>query len=86
MKMVDNYGVVMVDITALKRRGEDLVVKGKIMGSMPGTFYLKPAEVWSVLGLLSWQVLSYLPVMLFKGWQRSGKSKKHPEGKERFAR
>lgn len=75
MKMFDSYGNSMVDIVTLTREDDDLVVEGKIMGSMPGKFYIRPEEVWSAIKLLSWSVVIYMPIMLIKGWRRSKRSK-----------
>lgn len=71
MKLFDKYGNVMMEISSLERRGDDIVIKGKMMGSMPGTFYLKPAEAWSVLSLLTWKLVRYLPLFLYKAWRQS---------------
>ena len=69
-KMVDLHGNVMMEIMSLERKADDLVMKGKMMGTMPGTIYLKPEEAWNGLKILSWQVMRYLPLYLFRGWCR----------------
>jgi len=75
MKMFDSYSNVMVDITELARKNDNLVLKGKMLNSIPGMFYLRPEEVWSAIRLLSWPVIRYLPIMLIKGWWLSKRSK-----------
>jgi hypothetical protein len=76
VKFFDGYGNVMMEIASVERKGDDLVIRGKMMGSMPGVFYLRPAEVWSASRLLSWPVISYVPRMLYRGWRTSRSTKR----------
>jgi len=73
MKMYDTYRNVMMDVSSLERKGDDLVMKGKMMGTMPATIYLKPEEVWQAKSLLSWSIIWYLPILMIKGWRQSRK-------------
>ncbi|MBU1055329.1 MAG: hypothetical protein KKC46_16130 [Proteobacteria bacterium] len=75
MKMYDSYKNVMMDISSLKRKGDDIVMKGTLMGTMPSTIYVKPEEVWNAIKMLSWPIISYLPMMVIKGWKLSKRSK-----------
>jgi hypothetical protein len=75
MKMSDMYGNVMMVITAVERREDGLVMKGNMMGTMPATIYLKPEDIWESKSLLSWSVVLYFPIMIFKGWWRTRKLK-----------
>jgi hypothetical protein len=77
MKMYDLYRNVVMYVSTLERKGDDLVMKGKIMGTMPTTIYLKPEEVWQAKSLLSWSIIWYLPVLMIKGWRQS--RKQHPQ-------
>jgi len=72
--MLSKEGIEMMDVKSIQREGERLVLKGKIMGSMPATIYLRPEDVWAGWQLLPFSVLAVLPVMLFKGFRRSRKS------------
>jgi hypothetical protein len=74
MKMLDTYGNVMMEIVSLERKGDSLLMKGKMMGTMPATIYIKPKEVWQGMRLLRWPIISYLPLLLFRAW-RSRKDK-----------
>lgn len=74
MKMFDMNGAVLMDVASLERRGDDLVMKGKMMGTMPATIFIKPEEIWKAKSLLSWSILWYLPIIVIKGWLRSLKS------------
>ena len=73
MKMYDLYRNVVMDVSSLERKGDDLVMKGKMMGTMPATIYIKPEEVWLAKNLLSWSIIWYLPALMVKGWRRSRK-------------
>jgi len=72
--MLSKDGIEMMDVKSIQREGEKQVLKGKIMGSMPATIYLRPEDVWAGWQLLSWRVLAGLPLMLLKGSRRSRKS------------
>ena len=74
MKIYDMHGNVMMDIISVDRKGDNLSMKGKMMGAMPATLYLKPTELWQAKSLLSWRVIRYLPSMLIKGWKQSKKA------------
>ncbi|MFH2047023.1 MAG: hypothetical protein ABIK92_17990, partial [Pseudomonadota bacterium] len=64
------------DMLSMSREGENLVVKGKMMGAMLATIYVKPKDIWQSLGLLSFSIIVYLPVMLVKGFFANRKDKK----------
>lgn len=74
MKMYDPHGNELMNAQSLERQGDDLVMKGKMMGTMPATIHIRPEELWEARHLLSWSVLSYLPAMFIKGWRRSRKA------------
>jgi len=73
MIMYDVYGNVMMEISSLERKADDLVMKGKMMGTMPACIYLRPKEAWQAKSLLSWSIIWYVPSMLIKGWLQSRK-------------
>ena len=73
MKMYDMHGNIMMDISSLDRKGDNLVMKGKMMGAMPASIYLKPKDLWQAKSLLTWRVIRYLPSMIVKGWKQSRK-------------
>ncbi|MFH2046406.1 MAG: hypothetical protein ABIK92_14795 [Pseudomonadota bacterium] len=76
MKMYSKEGVEMMDMLSMSREGENLVVKGKMMGAMLATIYVKPKDIWQSLGLLSFSIIVYMPVMLVKGFLANRKDKK----------
>jgi len=73
MKLYDIHGNVMMEISPLDRKGDDLVTKGKMMGAMPASIFLRPNDLWQAKSLLSWRVIRYLPSMAIKGWKQSRK-------------
>lgn len=56
----------LMTVTAIERQGNDLVVKGKIFGTMPMTAKLKPAEVREAVKLLGFRNILFAFTMLFR--------------------
>lgn len=71
MKMFSKDGVEMVDVRAVDRDGDRLLLKTKVMGSMSATIVLRPQDLWEALRLLSWPLLLRLPGMLYRGRQQA---------------
>ena len=69
MKLTSKDGVEMMDIRSLEREGDVLVVKGKIMRSMPVTIHIRPEDLWEAYSLFSWRLLLRLPMLMFKGFR-----------------
>jgi DNA-binding transcriptional regulator LsrR (DeoR family) len=65
--MYSREGQEMVDVKKISREGENLVMKAKLMGAYSMNIYLSPAEMRSMLTLLSWEVLKYVPEMMVVG-------------------
>jgi hypothetical protein len=79
MKLVSKDGVEMMEIRSLERQGDVLVVKGKIMRSMPATIHLRPEDLWQAFSLFSWPVLMRLPLLMYKGFRLSRQAKRQPQ-------
>jgi hypothetical protein len=71
MKLLSKDGVEMMEIRSVIREANVLVIKGKVMGSMPTTIHLRPEDLWQAYRLLSWRILLALPVLMLKGYRRS---------------
>jgi hypothetical protein len=56
----------MIVVTAIERQGGELVVKGKIFGTMPMTAKIRPAEVRSAWKLLSLRTLLFALTLPFR--------------------
>jgi hypothetical protein len=67
MKMYSKDGIEMMDLYSLEQIGDNLVVRGKLLRSMPATIYLRPEEVLKAIKLLTWRVVLYMPIILVKG-------------------
>ncbi|MEP6547563.1 MAG: hypothetical protein ABJD53_08850 [Gammaproteobacteria bacterium] len=57
----------MITISAIERDGRELVLRGKIFGTMPMTARVRPEEVRSALKLLNWRTALFL---LSLPWRR----------------
>jgi hypothetical protein len=73
MKMFSRDGVEMMDVKSFQCEGENLILKGKMMGTMPVAIFLRPEDVWRSLSLFSWPVIVRLPLILVKGFVRCRK-------------
>lgn len=56
----------LMTVTAIERHGNELVVKGKIFGTMPMTAKLRPAEARHALRLLGFRNALFALSMLFR--------------------
>ncbi len=78
MKMFSKEGIEMMEVKSIQQDGDNLVMKGKVMGSMSTVILIKPEDCWQAVKLLGWRTLLHMPLILFKGyWQ----AKKSAEGK-----
>jgi hypothetical protein len=68
MKMFSKEGVEMVDVKSIERDGDQLVVKGKVMGAMTTTILVKPEDCWQAVRLIGFSVILRLPLILMKGF------------------
>lgn len=75
----DVYGNPMAQITRISFKKDDLVAKAVLLGSMPSTMYMRPEEVWKILGMISFETLLGMPKFLITGAKRvnvvNGKAK-----------
>ncbi len=67
-------GAVLMEIKKLEYRNSKLVVRGKMMGTMPTTAHLYPGELWKALTIISFNVILSFPKLIYLGW-KSGKYK-----------
>lgn len=66
MKVYSGDNSELMEITALARDGSNLIIKGKIFGTMPMTAKLHPAEARKVIKLLDWKLVLFLLTFLFR--------------------
>ena len=56
----------LMRVSAIERDGSDLLIKGKVFGTMPMTARLTPAEARQGLKLLRLRLILFLISMLFR--------------------
>ncbi len=66
MKLYSNEDTELMTVNRIERRGGELVIKGKVFGTMPMTARLLPQEVRAALKLLSWKDRLFLLTMPFR--------------------
>jgi hypothetical protein len=66
MKIKSADGSELMQVNALGRDGNQLVIRGKIMGAMPMTAKLSPAEFRKGLGLLNLRLFLFLLTFPFR--------------------
>jgi len=71
MKLTGRAGTISlkIEIASIERSGDDLVIRGKIM-DMPSLIYLTPQEFWMGRRLVTFRLVRYLPVFIWRGWRR----------------
>jgi hypothetical protein len=66
MKLRGADGAEIMTVTALERQGADLVIRGRIFGTMPLTARLTPEEARKGLRLLNLRTLLFLLSLPFR--------------------
>ena len=66
MKLKSPDGSELMNVTAVERDGNPLVIKGKIMGAMPMTAKLAPSEFRKGFGLLDFRLFLFLLTFPFR--------------------
>jgi hypothetical protein len=56
-KMVSIEGQVLLEMSTMLTDKRGIGIKGKIMGAMPATIYVKPNELWNMLSMITPQVI-----------------------------
>jgi hypothetical protein len=78
MKLRGKEGIEMMDVRSITLDGEQLVVKGKMMGTMAATILVDPENLWDAFKLLPKGALWRLPGLLLKGRSRAAKREAKP--------
>ncbi len=66
MKLHTPEGRELMEVQRVDREGNQLVVRGLIMGTMPTRAVIRPAQIRAAFGLLSWGLLWGVIALLFK--------------------
>jgi hypothetical protein len=56
----------LMQITSIEREGSELVMKGKVFGSMPMAAKVSPQEARNALKLLNFRLVIFLLTFLFR--------------------
>ena len=56
----------LMDVSAIERDGNDLVIKGKVFGAMPMTARLRPAEAKKALKLVDLKTALFILTLPFR--------------------
>ena len=56
----------LMDVSAIERDGDDLVIKGKVFGAMPMTARLRPEEARKVFGLMNLKLVLFILTLPFR--------------------
>lgn len=74
--IVNLHGSTMMSIHKITRKGDDIAMTGNIMGTMPGTFYITPENLWKTFKMVKPSLVFGMIGLLIKGSQASRKSSK----------
>lgn len=66
MKLHNLDGTTLMELSSLSKSGNDVIIKGEILGSMPITCKLTPGEARSLLRMLSPRMWLFLATLLFR--------------------
>jgi hypothetical protein len=70
MKLYAQDNSVLMEISAIERQGNQLVLKGKVFGSMPMVAKLRPEEARKGLKLLGFKLAMFLLTFLFRSSEK----------------
>ena len=66
MKIYDGTKKELMNVTAIQRDGNMLVLKGKIFGTMPMVAKLSPSEACKAFKLLDFKTILFILTLLFR--------------------
>jgi hypothetical protein len=66
MKIYDASDAELMQVRAIEREGDTLVIRGKIFGAMPMVAKVSPKEARAALKLLDMKTILFIVSMLFR--------------------
>ena len=66
MKLISPDKSELMNVSALERDGDDLVIKGKVFGTMPMTARLTPEQARAVFKLLNLRTILFVLTLPFR--------------------
>ena len=73
MKLYAPDNTVLMEVGSIERKGNELILKGKVFGSMPMTARVKPEEARKGIRLLGFRLTLFLLTFLFRSSDRKKK-------------
>ena len=70
MKLFGSDNKELMSVAKLERDGDNLLIKGKIFGTMPLTAKLTPAEARAALKLMDFKTILFLLTIVFRRSKR----------------
>ena len=70
----DGQGKELMTVRSLEQDGNDLVITGKIFGTMPMKARIKPEEARTALKLLDFKTIIFLLTFIFRSSKKTSKS------------
>jgi hypothetical protein len=64
---------VLLEMNGVTYKDGQIVLRGKTFGTMPSTMYVRPVDMWNLVGMVPFIVIRMLPWMLIMGW-KTGKA------------
>jgi|JFJP01.1.fsa_nt_gi hypothetical protein len=65
-------GSILMEIRNIEIKENNLVIKGKMMGTMPTVAEMRPEEIWKAISMIPLRVLLGFPKYLLKAWKSKG--------------
>ncbi len=69
-------GATLMEVRKFEFKEGNLVIRGKMMGTMPTVAQMRPEEVWKTLTMIPTGVLLGFPAYLLRAWKTNGKPSK----------
>ncbi len=66
MKLYAQDNSVLMEVSAIERKGNELIIKGKVFGAMPMVARLKPSEARKGLKLLGFKLVLFMLTFLLR--------------------
>lgn len=60
-------GTVMMGMDKIYVKNGEIAVDGNVLGTMPGTFYIRPLDLYKMTKMVSWEIIKAVPGMLKQG-------------------
>lgn len=67
VNIVNMHGTTMLSCKKVFMKDDDVVMDGAVMGSMPGTFYVKPIELYKMVQMVDFSTVFAILKSLRKG-------------------